>query len=305
MLRPNNRKPDILSQIPPEVALYLLLFLDLPSILACVRVSRTWRALAEDNAVWRELFFAHDGWGIDLPRARARGWTPSSKVSIAEYSFYTAPTSNGASRLGYVMEEWARRRSLSQVTSRSASLSPRTISSPASWRRSRGTEPSIDELGDVAPLMLDWRALYKTRLTLDHRWTHDEPKVARLSGHADSVYCLEFDSTRIITGSRDRSIKVWSLLTGKLLATFRGHAGSVLCLKFDKDWDVGTAGGEEGEDEVRPGFMVSGSSDCSICVWDLRVGKNEEVGANVRAVLRGHTGGVLDLRIDDQRIVSW
>jgi F-box and WD-40 domain protein 1/11 len=152
--------------------------------------------------------------------------------------------------------------------------------------------------------MLDWRALYKTRLALDHRWTHDEPKVARLSGHADSVYCLEFDSTRIITGSRDRSIKVWSLLTGKLLATFRWHAGSVLCLKFDKDWDVGAAGGEE-EDKVRPGFMVSGSSDCSICVWDLRVRKNGEVDADVRAVLRGHTGGVLDLRIDDQWIVSW
>ena len=268
-----------------------------------MRVSRTWRALAEDNAVWRELFYDHDGWGIDLPRARARGWTPSSRDSIAEYSFYTAPTSNGASRLGHVIEEWGRRRSISQATSRSGSLSPRTISSPALWRRSKELEPSIDESGDVAPLMLDWRALYNSRLALDFRWAHEEPKVARISGHADSVYCLEFDSTRIITGSRDRSIKVWSLLTGKLLATFRGHAGSVLCLKFDKDWDVGTVGSEEVE--VRPGFMVSGSSDCSICVWDLRVGKNGGVDAKVRAVLNGHTGGVLDLRIDDQWIVSW
>jgi F-box and WD-40 domain protein 1/11 len=215
--------------------------------------------------------------------------------------------SNGASRLGQVIEEWGRRRLSSQTTTRSASLSPQSISSLTPWRKSKNSEVSIDELGDVAPLMLDWRALYKTRLVLDHRWAHEEPKVARISGHADSVYCLEFDSTRIITGSRDRSIKVWSLLTGKLLATFRGHAGSVLCLKFDKDWDVRRVGCEddEGVKEAKPGFMVSGSSDCSICVWDLRVGRNGGVDAGVRAVLKGHTGGVLDLRIDDQWIVSW
>jgi F-box and WD-40 domain protein 1/11 len=282
--------------------LYLLLFLDLPSILACMRVSRTWQALAEDNAVWRALFYAHGGWGIDLPRARARGWMPSSRDSTIELSFYTAPTSRGTSRLGHAIEEWGRRRLISQATARTVSLSQQSLSSPPPWRQSKASEPSIDELGEVAPLVLDWRALYKTRLVLDHRWTHGEPKVAHLSGHADSVYCLEFDSTRIITGSRDKSIKVWSLLTGKLIATFRGHAGSVLCLKFDKDWDVRRV--EDG-DMVKPGFMVSGSSDCSICVWDLRVGRNGDVDAEVRAVLRGHTGGVLDLRIDEQWIVSW
>lgn len=101
-----------------------------------------------------------------------------------------------------------------------------------------------------------------------------------------------------MTGSRDRSIKVWSLRTGKLLRTLRGHAGSVLCLKFDKT-----------------GFMVSGSSDCSIIAWDLSAkpgGGGAGGGAGgaggeseIRAVLTGHRGGVLDLRIDDQWIVSW
>lgn len=74
------------------------------------------------------------------------------------------------------------------------------------------------------------------------------------------------------------------------------------------------------------GFMVSGSSDCSVCVWDLDLGPvvehdadmdgypdqmhidddgERQVTAEVRAVLRGHSGGVLDLRIDKQWIVSW
>jgi len=127
----------------------------------------------------------------------------------------------------------------------------------------------------------------------------------------DSVYCLEFDSRRIVTGSRDRTIKVWSLTTGRCLATFTGHRGSVLCLKFDKDWDFPTGEEDEWEDESvwKHGFMVSGSSDCSVCVWDLCTrspvaGEDGQVKAEIAAVLRGHTGGVLDLRIDSRWIVS-
>ncbi|KAF9463272.1 WD40-repeat-containing domain protein [Collybia nuda] len=234
-----------------------------------------------------------------------------------------------------------------------------------------------------APLRLDWRILYRERMELDKRWigygslsdisriptntatpnkTQEtyEPKVLNLSGHTDSVYCLEFDSRRIITGSRDRTIKVWSLTTGVLLATFWGvHRGSVLCLKFEGDWDQDWAD-EELEGELasvrkitgqsvgvtrrnggypKRGFMVTGSSDCSVCVWDLYSGRqisgndvgpaetsgnasirsgieegvrhqfggsapDREVVGEVRAVLKGHKGGVLDLRIDKRWIVS-
>ena len=75
--------------------------------------------------------------------------------------------------------------------------------------------------------------------------------------------------------------------------------------------------------------MVSGSSDCSVCVWDLDLGPiveyndtdadaysdnnqmrvdddgERQVTAEVRAILKGHSGGVLDLRIDEHWIVSW
>ncbi|TFK75685.1 WD40 repeat-like protein [Pluteus cervinus] len=209
---------------------------------------------------------------------------------------------------------------------------------------------------------------------------HDnwEPKVMRISGHSDSVYCLEFDSTRIITGSRDRTIKIWSLKTGKLLGTVWGvHRGSVLCLKFESDWedqadeededdviepvteDQNDTDGSSGDESIphgshrtqrvvqverhepspdtegnlrkgKRGFMVTGSSDCNVCVWDLYTispaanidgdaptfiavsgeavkeveQEDKEVRADLRAVLKGHSGGVLDLRIDKKWIVS-
>ena len=84
----------------------------------------------------------------------------------------------------------------------------------------------------------------------------------------------------------------------------------------------------KGRKRRRKGFMVSGSSDCSVCVWDLDLGpiveyndtglddysdnqmhvdddSERHVTAEVRAILKGHSGGVLDLRIDEQWIVSW
>ncbi|KAH9947822.1 WD40 repeat-like protein [Amylocystis lapponica] len=276
---------DIIAYLPTELALYLLSYLDIPAILACLRVSRVWHRLAQDNSVWCALFRQRevDGWGVDLQRARyAAMWTKS-------YNALNAP-----------------------------------------------------RMPVPAQLEVDWYSTYRTRKELDRRWSGTpnasftqmptlsagasggmepqeapkfwEPTVTRLNGHMDSVYCLEFDSTHIMTGSRDRTIKVWSLKTGACLATFAGHRGSVLCLKFDKDWDaehLGNAAGEGADVWMRKGFMVSGSSDCSIVVWDLFKGPAVDweegalaVTAQAKAVLRGHTGGVLDLRIDSKWIVS-
>ncbi|KAI0634267.1 WD40 repeat-like protein [Trametes polyzona] len=266
---------DILSHLPLELSLELLSYLDLSSILACLRVSRAWHQLARDNSIWRVLF-SHkekDGWRIDLRRAH--------RLSTQSHS-------------------------------------------TASLLASRAMIP--------APLEIKWYDLYRTRTELDRRWSNYpsaglsadlsddaiagekevtkawEPKVMRISGHGDSVYCLEFDSSRIVTGSRDRTIKVWSLKSGRCLATFSGHRGSVLCLKFDRDWDVADDMQTDDPMQPRKGFLVSGSSDCSVCVWDLyahpREGDEPAISAEVKAVLRGHSGGVLDLRIDSRWIVS-
>lgn len=185
-----------------------------------------------------------------------------------------------------------------------------------------------------------------------------EPVVRRMEGHTDryvlrlsplmytyshtssffgSVYCVEFDSQYVVTGSRDRTIKVWSLKTGQMLGTFQdAHRGSVLCLKFEKDWVLGGGSGVGADNinvnsdsnsnydaygdhdgdtdstEPRPpkGLLVSGSSDCSICVWEMELGDvlpngEREVRARVKATLEGHEGGVLDIRMDEKWIVSW
>lgn len=52
-----------------------------------------------------------------------------------------------------------------------------------------------------APLNgLDWFELYKTRYLLDRRWRAARQKPKVLSGHLDSVYCIQADRTKLISG---------------------------------------------------------------------------------------------------------
>ncbi|KAG2035540.1 hypothetical protein BDR03DRAFT_993310 [Suillus americanus] len=191
-------------------------------------------------------------------------------------------------------------------------------------------DPILRRGTNLGPLRLNWHTLYRSRATLERRWRdpRGEPRVMQIEGHGDSVYCLDFDSQRIITGSRDRTIKAWCIHTGECLATFEAHLGSVLCLKFEKDFDAKRScsrrsftrqpgingedkeGGanedaNEGEEEESHGMMVSGSSDCTVRVWDLHTKhRGSRIRADVRAILRDHSGGVLDLRMDENWIVS-
>ncbi|KAJ7326407.1 hypothetical protein DFH08DRAFT_1084956 [Mycena albidolilacea] len=216
------------------------------ALLCCRAVSRAWARLASDNAVWR-AFIAR--WGVppSPPTRPSRPSPPPRTSSLAA----------------------ARMKKLPPLPPDAASPLP-LIPSPA-------FTPS-------------WRALYRARLALERRWgspavTNEiawQPPARALSGHADSVYCLEFSRSRIFTGSRDRAVKVWSVRTGRLLGTFAGgHRGSVLCLKFELS---SSAGNLQGGGKGMRGTLVTGSSDCTVCVWDLWTESAEE-DAEVRAVL--------------------
>ena len=63
-----------------------------------------------------------------------------------------------------------------------------------------------------APLSLPWRELYQTRHTSDARWTSSASQQTKhLTGHTDSVYCLEF------IDARSRTANWIDFITGKTL----------------------------------------------------------------------------------------
>ncbi|KAI8093323.1 WD40-repeat-containing domain protein [Halteromyces radiatus] len=148
------------------------------------------------------------------------------------------------------------------------------------WRQRVMKQEWQFSLSKLLPSMeLDWLHVYKQRYQLDQRWTNGKVNTHYLVGHRDSVYCLQFDNNKIITGSRDRTLKIWDMTTYRCTHTLHGHRASVLCLQFN--------------DKI----MVSGSSDKSLIIWDMKT-------LQPIKVLQGHTAGVLDLAFDDRYIVS-
>ena len=148
-----------------------------------------------------------------------------------------------------------------------------------------------------------------------------------LLGHGDWISSIAFspDGKRIVSGSGDKTIKVWDAATGDELMTLRGHKEYVKSVAFGPDgkrivsgsgdktikiWDAAT-GAElmtlhgHGRSINLVAFspdgkcIVSGSADNTIKVWDAAT------GAEVMT-LRGHTDGVRSVAFspDGKRIAS-
>jgi WD40 repeat protein len=71
-------------------------------------------------------------------------------------------------------------------------------------------------------------------ITLSAQWRKGHYKLRKLTGHTDSVNCLEFDGARVVSGGEDRTIRVWDLKTGKVERILQGHEDGVSCLQFDR-----------------------------------------------------------------------
>lgn len=67
-----------------------------------------------------------------------------------------------------------------------------------------------------------------------------------LTGHRAAVNVVDFDERYIVSGSGDRTIKVWNSTSGEIVRTLSGHGRGVACLQF------------------RGNLIVSGASDNTI-----------------------------------------
>ncbi|KAK3675958.1 hypothetical protein LTR78_004150 [Recurvomyces mirabilis] len=138
---------------------------------------------------------------------------------------------------------------------------------------------------------LSWPYLYKQRARLEKNW--ETGRAARFQlplaehadeGHTECVYAVQHTSRHLVSGSRDRTIRVWDLNTYRLKRTMTGHDASVLCLQFD----------ERPEHDI----IVSGGSDSYVIIWRFSTGEI------LRRMTTAHSESVLNLRFDDRYIVT-
>jgi WD40 repeat protein len=103
--------------------------------------------------------------------------------------------------------------------------------------------------------------------------------------HSVRVTSVAFspDGARVLSGSADRTIKLWDAATGAMLRTFEGHSDEVNSVVFSPD---GTR-------------VLSGSEDKTIKLWDAATG-------TMLRTVEGHYGGVKSVAFspDGARLLS-
>ncbi|KAB8297333.1 hypothetical protein EYC80_002680 [Monilinia laxa] len=168
----------------------------------------------------------------------------------------------------------------------------------------------------------DWKDVYRIKQNLEKRWISGQTTTTYLMGHTDSIYCVQFDESKIITGSRDRTIRVWDLKTYKcslIIGPPEVINDPSLMTASDgtpQHYSTGPVHNRTAQSTPQTAsfpvhhnasilclqyddeILVTGSSDSTCIVYDIKKGYKPMMR------LRHHTAAVLDLAFDDRYIVT-
>jgi F-box and WD-40 domain protein 1/11 len=139
---------------------------------------------------------------------------------------------------------------------------------------------------------INWQYLYKQKRRLEDNWNAGRFSNFQLphpnhpdEAHTECVYTIQYSGKYLVSGSRDRTIRVWNLDTQRLIhKPLTGHSASVLCLQFD----------ERPEQDI----IISGGSDCRIILWQFSTGRI------IKEIEKAHHESVLNLKFDDRYLVT-
>ncbi|KAI9484916.1 WD40-repeat-containing domain protein [Zychaea mexicana] len=260
-------KIDFLKQLPIELSLHVISFIDDPKDLAnASRVSSFWNSLLKDEATWKSLCLKH--------RYRRRS------------SFFD---------LNSTWQHQFQQQKRQQQQQHHVSYRDyfwHKYNTEMAW--SQGTGELIHCENDIG------RALV-TSLQMDDQYLVlgcDNQKIEvfdsntgqylrTLQGHEGGVWALQFvkrpsDGLRIlVTGGCDRVVMVWNLETGQLVHSLAGHSSTVRCLRVHTD-------GQR---------AVTGSRDATVRIWDVENGVAQHV-------CTGHQASVRCMDIHDNLVAT-
>ena len=89
---------------------------------------------------------------------------------------------------------------------------------------------------------------------------YSQPKLVIPLGHTHKISVAAFspDGKRLVTGSEDKTLKIWDVATGRLLADLKGHIGEITSVSFNRNGDR---------------ILSTASLDSSAILWNARTGR--------------------------------
>ncbi len=296
---------DPFTVFPREVTLKVLAYLDATSLCRAAQVSRHWKALADDDLLWREICEQHIGteckkcgWGLPILERRRLAVPVSSSSSPSPVAGASCFSSKGKRKQDDPTTSSVSKRHHSEPSpyvtpTTPAHLPPLLVPTPSTHAEARMTSPPPTSPSPLTlPLPVEatrtrpWKDVYSERLKIERNWRRGRCSVRTLKGHTNGIMCLQFSETLphlpfpvLITGSYDRTARVWNLETGMEIRCLRGHTRALRALQFD---------------EVK---LITGSMDHTLRVWNWRTGE-------CIRTLESHTEGVVCLNFDSTILAS-
>ncbi|CAB4470395.1 WD40 repeat-like protein [Rhizophagus irregularis] len=291
---------DFIVALPSEISVKILSYLDAISLCQAAQVSKTWKRMADDDVVWHKLCEQHIdkkcykcGWGLPLLDQKQKRNGKRSALNETSIDSPVVTTCISAADAHNSMKY------LQHHTS--------PVSSPSNTNPSTPNTPSYDSQDEIRevkrvrisedktiPLYPDipfitlephktrpWKEVYSERLVVERNWRKGRYTVRSIKGHTDGILCLQFNEeyNRLITGSLDKTVRVWNLDTGELIHVLKGHTRCVQALQFDN---------------VK---LITGSMDHTLKLWNYHTGQ-------CLNTLEGHTDGVVSLHFDNRIVAS-
>ncbi|KAJ6161000.1 hypothetical protein N7470_004396 [Penicillium chermesinum] len=316
---------DPVVKLPPELTFQIFSYLEPRTLLNATLASRSWRSRILNSGLWRVLYIdegwrvdtkairryelehsealspqtrksrpRHSETDLGEPKHKKRvppEWLNSRSIEGPSASDTNGHTSTPADYEGdHHMTDANDRVSLVSAEG-TADVPTATILQLPSLL-SPLLKPSLLMRYPDGTARLNWIYLYKQRRRLEANWHHGRYTNFQLpdpsypeEAHKECVYAIQFEGRWLVSGSRDRTVRVWDLETKRLWhKPLVGHSKSVLCLQFDPS----------PEEDV----IISGSSDRSVIIWSFSTGRK------IHKIENAHADSVLNLKFDHRYLVT-
>ena len=262
---------DFVGMLPPELASYILQFLPPAALFSAAKVSHSWRTLIDSDAtIWINLLKQTKTW-------------------------FGGPSENAFARR---VEEYRERHPPPPLPGGKTPLKPphplkllfksrRTVLSRWTQKTPKRLTFAAHGASVVTCLLFSRRRIISA--SDDHSIHIYDPvtgqQLRMLEGHDGGVWALAVCSRRIVTpdlnappqyhdvlvsGSTDRTVRIWDLSTGRNTHVFGGHTSTVRCLAIVRPtWVEREDGSGILEKWPKRTLIVTGSRDHSLRIWRL------------------------------------
>ncbi|EGF98333.1 uncharacterized protein MELLADRAFT_51043 [Melampsora larici-populina 98AG31] len=276
---------DPFSRLPKEISLKILCYVDAISLGKSAQVSRLWKKLSDDDLIWRLMCEQHIekkctkcGWGLPLMEKRKRMDPSTSTIKSKETHDQTSDSIHLHPNKRICQRDDGETDLIASTSTTTSTKFTNPIRSP--------NPPNPIPTPTCRTPTKPWKMVYTERLALERNWRKGIYEETILSGHTDSITCLQLEEhftspswPILMTGSWDRTIRVWNLETKETMNVLKGHTRGIRCLQFDKS------------------KLITGAMDGNLKIWNWRTGE-------CMRSIQAHEEGVVCLKFDEEILAS-